>query len=110
MILLTFDSTAEEVGFLTKELNPSGIQLAGNEPPEEIRNLRERSGCEIWKSLHISTEEQDRSTVDRMVSLIDSYTEAGADRIVLDSAVPQGTHVAERWHPVSGLTGCSLNR
>jgi phosphoribosylanthranilate isomerase len=92
MILLTFDRPASEVMFLAKELGPSGIQLAGNEPREEVCELKEACGCEIWKSLHISTDVRDCSMADQVVCLIEGYAEAGADRIVLDSAVPVGAH------------------
>ena len=91
LILLTFDLNPKRVMAIADELFPFGIQLAGNENETDVSNLKSSLGCEIWKTLHIPAEGTSETDIRRALDLIKHFTEAGADRIVLDSSVKKGT-------------------
>ena len=91
VILLTFDLKSDQMIELVRVLSPFGIQLAGNETEEEVRKLRNKLACEIWKSLHVPAAKVEKEKVHDIVAKINDFTEAGVDRIVLDSAVIKGT-------------------
>lgn len=90
VILLTFDLKSDQIIELVKTLSPFGVQLAGNETEEEVRELKKKITCEIWKSLHIPADVE-KKRVHGIVAKINDFIEVGVDRIVLDSAVIKGT-------------------
>jgi phosphoribosylanthranilate isomerase len=102
-VLLTFDLASEQVIDLAGSLSPFGVQLAGNETEEEIEKLKSTLSCEIWKTLHIAASNLKEVTVNDIVKKINSFTEAGVDRIVLDSAVIKGNTMQQ------GGTGRTFN-
>lgn len=89
-ILLTFDLESDQVIDLAGSLSPFGVQLAGNETEEEIREIKKTLSCEIWKTLHIPAANLKEVMVSDIVKKINSFTETGVDRIVLDSVVIKG--------------------
>ena len=90
-VLLTFDLRPDEVHDLVIELNPFGVQIAGDETEKDILELRKMLTCEIWKSIHIPAAEAKGIKANDIIDRISEFTKAGADRIVLDSAVGKGT-------------------
>ena len=90
-ILLTFDLKSDQVIDLARELTPFGVQLAGNENEKDVTSLKKLLGCEIWKTLHISAEGTSKIEIHNALDKIRTFTEAGADKIVLDSYVKKGT-------------------
>lgn len=93
VILLTFDLTPDQMIGLAKILGPFGIQLAGNEAEEEVGKLRKALTCEIWKTIHIPAADVKKEKVNDIVKKINNFTEAGVDRIILDSAVTEGSKI-----------------
>jgi phosphoribosylanthranilate isomerase len=93
VILLTYDMPTDKVAALVSELNPFGVQLAGNETSDDILTLRNSLNCEIWKSLHIPVTENEGLKINDIVNKITAFKEAGSDRIVLDSTVKTGSTV-----------------
>lgn len=93
VILLTFDLKPDRVIGLADELSPFGVQLAGNESETDVSNLKTSLGCEIWKTLHIPADGTREMDLRRALDQIKHFTEAGADRIVLDSSVMKGTAI-----------------
>ena len=90
-ILLTFDLSPEQVIKMGRELRPFAIQLAGNESEEDVLKINTALGCEMWKTLHIPAEDEKKVRVSSVVNKIKKFTNAGIDRIILDSAVMKGS-------------------
>ena len=90
-ILLTFDLKVARVMDLVHELNPFGVQLAGHESEQDIRNLRKLLDCEIWKTLHIPADGTSQTDMHQVLDTMRTFIEAGVDRFVLDSSVQKGT-------------------
>jgi phosphoribosylanthranilate isomerase len=87
VILLFMDSKKEFVAEVAEKIQPAGVQIQGMEPAKSIAELRPLISCEIWKGIHIpalGTEEWD---VDEYARKVESYCEAGADKILLDTVV-----------------------
>jgi len=89
-VLLTFDLPPEQVIEVGRELKPFAIQLAGNESEEDVLKIDTTLSCEIWKTLHIPAADEKKVRVSTVVNKIKKFTDAGIDRIILDSAVMKG--------------------
>lgn len=75
--------TSTEPAFIidmASRLRPSAVQLSGPVGRDAMRTVVEEAGCEVWAVVHVA---EDMPAPDReMLSL--------ADRVVLDTASPQG--------------------
>jgi phosphoribosylanthranilate isomerase len=88
------------------------LQLHGSETPERVAEIRERTGCEVWKALGVATA-QDLAgagafeAADRL--LIDAKPPAGADRTgghgaAFDWTILEGWQSPRPWILAGGLT------
>ncbi|MDW5562500.1 MAG: phosphoribosylanthranilate isomerase [Methanomassiliicoccus sp.] len=65
---------------LVRDLRPGAVQLSGPVGREAMEAVTDEAGCEIWAVVHI----------DDAVPTLDLGTLSLADRVVLDTATPQG--------------------
>ena len=78
------------------------LQLHGTESPERVAEIREMTGCKIWKAISVST------SVD--VARADEYIDC-ADRILFDAKAPKGSVLpggnghAFDWRALDGVKG-----
>ena len=103
VILLTFDLNTDQVVHIVSELNPFAVQLAGSETEEDVRTLKNILTCEIWKSLHIPISLHTEMIWYDFTGTISSFTDAGINRIILDSSVREGPTLHK------GGTGCTFD-
>ena len=88
------------------------LQLHGSEAPERVAEIRERTGCEVWKALGVATAEDLAEAgafeaADRL--LIDAKPPAGADRTgghgaAFDWTILEGWDAPRPWILAGGLT------
>ncbi len=88
------------------------LQLHGSETPERVAEIRERTGCEVWKALGVATAEDLAEAgafeaADRL--LIDAKPPAGADRTgghgaAFDWTILEGWDAPRPWILAGGLT------
>jgi phosphoribosylanthranilate isomerase len=88
------------------------LQLHGSETPERVAEIRERTGCEVWKALGVATVEDLAGAgafeaADRL--LIDAKPPTGADRTgghgaAFDWAILEGWDAPRPWILAGGLT------
>lgn len=88
------------------------LQLHGSEAPERVAEIRERTGCEVWKALGVATVEDLAGAgafeaADRL--LIDAKPPAGADRTgghgaAFDWTILEGWDAPRPWILAGGLT------
>lgn len=107
LIVLTFDSSLEQVRYLVDYLHPAGIQLAGTETLSYVAQLRNEVSCEIWKSFHLPAGSRGNEPPIQLLEAVDSYSRIGVDRIVLDTVATTkngvlrgGTGQAFHWADV----------
>ena len=76
---------AAEIVRLAEAVQPSAVQLHGDETPEDVAALRAMLPCEIWKAIHIGPAGQPMSP-----QALRSYEDVGVARFVVDSIVRAG--------------------
>ena len=87
VILLFFDKPAGQVIAIANELRPHGIQLQGRESCDDVSRIRAGISCEIWKGLHLPEKGTAEVQVQEIISAMNEYQIAGADKILLDTMV-----------------------
>ncbi len=78
IVLVTADLPTDEMGRIMDAVDPDAIQLSGDEPPSVLAAL----GRPAWKALRVGPAD----SPDAVVALARTYLEAGATRILLDTA------------------------
>lgn len=77
--VLTASDPALIIG-LAEELRPSAVQLNGPLRRRDMERVKNEVGCEVWAVVHIG----------RRMPALDREMLSMADRVVLDTAAPQG--------------------
>ena len=78
IVAVTADQLASDRDAVLRGVDPDVVQLSGDEPPETIRSI----GRPVWKSVRVAAD--DDATV--AVRRARAYLDAGAERILLDTA------------------------
>ena len=84
-VALVVNRKAEEIIQLTERLAPHAVQLAGDEPPELVQDLRPRVSAQIWKTLHLPTSSEPETGFEEVLGLARLYQEAGVDWFIVDA-------------------------
>ncbi|MEO0590454.1 MAG: phosphoribosylanthranilate isomerase [Pseudomonadota bacterium] len=81
-VVLVVDPDGIQLANITERLRPDVIQFHGNEPPEALALVKERTGLEVWKALPVrSAASLDESAI------YDGF----ADRLLFDAPAPSGS-------------------
>ena len=83
VVLVTVDRTADDLNAVARTIGADAIQLSGREAPALLGGLERPA----WKVLHLPADAADTATtVASVVGRARGYLDAGAERIVLDTA------------------------
>lgn len=97
-VAVTVNLTVDQLRSIAENLSPTALQLHGDETPEQVRDLRRRVACQIWKTLHLPPESgETHCEAEALKSLLEQaeqYVEAGVDSLVLDALVKSGNKVS----------------
>lgn len=73
---------------VVERLQPTAVQLHGEELPEFTANIREKIGCELWKVLKVPAEiAKKEEMIKELKAKITAYMQAGIRTILLDTQV-----------------------
>lgn len=111
MVVVTLDQPLNKLLDWAAGLCPVAMQLHGRESPDVVSELKSHLTCEIWKVIHLPPSgEENRIPVDAVLSVMDEYVEAGADRFLLDTAEIRlgkehlgGTGKTVDWHSARAI-------
>ncbi len=78
VVIVTADLPAAEMARVIAAVNPDAVQLSGDEPPEALAAISRP----VWKAIKPRPGEP----ADEVVAQATAYLDAGAERILLDSA------------------------
>ena len=91
LINLTFHQSLEENLLVINTLQPSALQLQGEESPESVAALKQRVSCEIWKVLHLPPkEEEQKNDLEGILARAREFIDAGTDRFMIDASAILG--------------------
>ncbi|MDX1566727.1 MAG: phosphoribosylanthranilate isomerase [Longimicrobiales bacterium] len=96
LVLVTADRDPDELAEQARVLEAGGLQLHGDESPENVERLREAGDWELWKSVRIREAGDLDEAIDRFGDLVDA--------IHLDGWHPEqlgGTGVRFPWNEVA---------
>ena len=77
VVILMCDPKTEAVLDVVQAVQPHAVQLLCRESPEFITTLKQRTACQIWKTIHLPT------VIGQ--SAFEAYIDAGADALLVDS-------------------------
>jgi phosphoribosylanthranilate isomerase len=98
-----------EFGFyetLAARLKPAAIQLTADETAEEVKRIKDATGLEVFKSLHLPKEGSGDRPREDFVREMERYVEAGVSVFILDTRVPNmygGSGVKSDWTLARGI-------
>lgn len=96
-VVLLVNADVETTGKAIEMVKPDVIQFHGNETPEWIKLVREKTGVEAWKALGV----KDAETLGKSRRF-----EGAVDRLLFDApaqALPGGTGQTFRWDVLTGF-------
>ncbi|MBI3923033.1 MAG: phosphoribosylanthranilate isomerase [Armatimonadetes bacterium] len=106
-VAVTVNLTLDQLGSIAENLSLMALQLHGDETPEQVRELRERVACQIWKTLHLPPKSDEThcegEALKDLLAQAEEYVEAGVNSLVLDALVKTGNKVSY------GGTGCQVD-
>jgi len=85
VVVLIADMDIGETKKILRELSPYALQLIGEESPQLIRELKEKMGCVVWKSLHFPVKDQAKVDLGPALRKVGSYLLSHVDALVLDT-------------------------
>ena len=86
-VVILMESICSHILNVLSTVHPYGVQIAGDNPPDDIARLKETAGCAVWKTIHLTRASGEKIPVPDLKALIDTYHHAGVDVVVLDSMV-----------------------
>ncbi len=101
-VLVVMDFSEEEIVKLTDKTQVFHVQLAGNEPPELCRNLKEKRSIKVWKSWHVASDAKG-DVPEEETKLLASYLPV-IDGLLLDTSykgIKGGTGTVFHWQAIT---------
>ncbi|MFP3948822.1 MAG: phosphoribosylanthranilate isomerase [Longimicrobiales bacterium] len=98
LVLVTADRDPDRLAEHARSLKAGGLQLHGDESPEDVQRLREAGDWEIWKSVRVREARDLAEAVERFGGLVDAFH--------LDGWHPErlgGTGVRFPWRAVAEM-------
>ena len=107
LVAVFLDPPAEDIRAACDVLAPFAVQLHGGESASVVRELKRTLGCQVWKVVHPRPGPQRPEDARLLNQRIAAHADAGADVILLDTAVSPdlrgGTGVASDWEGAGRL-------
>ncbi|MDA1191642.1 MAG: phosphoribosylanthranilate isomerase [Candidatus Poribacteria bacterium] len=111
IIILTFNQPTDTTVEVLDATQAFGVQLLGHETPEQTREVKSGFGGEVWKSLFMPPKDGDAPLdEDALLADMKRYADAGADKLLLDTAAFVGgkhrfggTGVTSDWEVAARL-------
>ena len=92
-VLLFFNRSTDWITRTVNKINPFAIQLLGHEPPEQLKILKDSLQCQIWNSMFLPVNRNQKIDLTDMIVALENYIIAGADAILFDSVESSGNKV-----------------
>lgn len=91
LVAVTVNCGIEDLLRLADELQPSALQLHGDESPDDVAAVSSQAACEVWKAVHIEAARDDSAAL--TLPDLRAYQDAGVTKFVVDAIVrtPTGT-------------------
>lgn len=85
-VLLTWGAPLDWLTDTVGRLKPAAIQLTGEETPDYLGELKTKTDCPVWKSVHLPAAGEEGEDLQIVIGKIGQYRAAGCELIILDTS------------------------
>ena len=84
-VILLYNRTTSDIQEIVSQVQPFAVQLLGQEPPEQVEELKRTVACQFWKSVYLPAGRPENVDVPAVRTEMNAYRDAGADFLLFDS-------------------------
>ncbi len=85
VVVLLSGKGVEEIASIAEILHPFAVHLLGQMPCQAICELKQRLDCQVWQTVYLPVRGQAEADIDALKGSMQSYEQAGADLIIIDT-------------------------
>ncbi len=84
-VLLLYNRTTSDIQEVVAQVQPLAVQLLGQEPPQQVQELKDTVSCQLWKSVYLPAGSPENVDMPAVRLEMQAYRDAGADFLLFDS-------------------------
>ena len=84
-VLLLYNRSTSDIQAVVSQVHPFAVQLLGQEPPQQVEELRSTVSCQLWKSVYLPAGKPENVDMPAVRTEMRAYRDAGADFLLFDS-------------------------
>lgn len=84
-VLLLYNRTTSDIQENVSQIQPFALQLLGQEPPQQVEELKDTVPCQLWKSVYLPAGSPENVDMPTVQAEMQAYRDAGADFLLFDS-------------------------
>ena len=84
-VLLLYNRTTSDIQAVVSQVHPFAVQLLGQEPPQQVEELKNAVTCQLWKSVYLPAGKPENVDMPAVRTEMQAYRDAGADFLLFDS-------------------------
>ncbi len=84
-VLLLYNRTTFDIQEIVSQIQPFAVQLLGQEPPQQVEELKDTVSCQLWKSVYLPAGSPENVDMPTVQAEMQAYQDAGADFLLFDS-------------------------
>ncbi|MCG9132894.1 phosphoribosylanthranilate isomerase [Candidatus Poribacteria bacterium] len=84
-VLLLYNRTTSDIREAVSQIQPSAVQLLGQESPQQVEALKRAVTCQLWKSVYLPAGSPENVDMTAVQAEMQAYRDAGADFLLFDS-------------------------
>ena len=84
-VLLLYNRTTSDIQEIVSQVRPLAVQLLGQEPPQQVEELKRAVSCQLWKSVYLPAGSPENVDIPAAQAEMQAYRDAGADFLLFDS-------------------------
>ena len=84
-VILLYNRTTSDIQEIVSQVQPFAVQLLGQEPPEQVEELKRAVTCQLWKSIYLPAGKPENVDMPVVRAEMKAYQDAGADFLLFDS-------------------------
>lgn len=84
-VLLLYNRTTSDIQTVVSQVQPSAVQLLGQESPQQVEALTNTMACQFWKSVYLPAGRPENVDIPAVRAEMQAYRDAGADFLLFDS-------------------------
>ena len=84
-VLLLYNRTTSDIQEVVSHIQPYAVQLLGQEPPQQVEELKDTVSCQFWKSVYLPAGNPENVDMPTVRVEMQTYRDAGADFLLFDS-------------------------